>query len=105
MYYEGEHQQGVYHGKGKFYMNGTIAYDGDFVDGNANGYGKMYDQGKLAYDGEVIDNMPTGNGKNYLGDNSVKISITIHNTAAKKPSSGTFNVPAGIRIPTRADIQ
>ncbi|MEC0227364.1 MORN repeat-containing protein [Paenibacillus alba] len=105
LYYDGEHQDGIYQGKGKFYMNGAIAYDGDFVNGNANGTGKMYDNGKLAYEGEVVENMPTGNGSSYLGSTNMKISITIRNPGVQQSSGvSSFNVPQGVRIPTKGDI-
>ncbi|OPH54984.1 hypothetical protein BC351_30145 [Paenibacillus ferrarius] len=105
LYYDGEHQDGIYEGKGKFYMNGAIAYDGDFVNGNANGTGKMYDNGKLVYDGEVVENIPTGNGTSYLGGTDLKISITIRNPGVQRSSGvSSFNMPQGVRIPTKGDI-
>ncbi|WP_232695764.1 hypothetical protein [Brevibacillus daliensis] len=105
IYYDGEHQQGVYHGKGKFYMNGSIAYEGDFANGILSGTGKMYDNGKLVYDGEFIDNMPTGNGTNYLGNSNIQISFTIRNPAVIQHNGGSFNVPDGIRIPSYGEVQ
>ena len=50
--YEGQFQDGKYHGEGKLYdESDKLRYQGQFQDGNYHGEGKLYDDEGVFYEG------------------------------------------------------
>ena len=71
--YEGEWQQGNYHGSGTLReFEGDYAgyrYEGDFVEGSCHGQGRYYrPDGTLEYEGEWQQGEYHGQGRSYFDD-------------------------------------
>jgi len=70
-YYEGETQNNLRHGKGKFkYKDGRI-YDGQWKNDQKEGFGKDLDKNGLLYKGEFKENKRHGKGKKEYKDGSI----------------------------------
>ena len=69
--YEGDINNGKYHGKGKIvYNNGTI-YEGDFINGKFNGKGKLIEAvHKFTYEGGFVNGNRHGIGKQINDDST-----------------------------------
>jgi hypothetical protein len=65
MQYEGYVEQGIFNGKGKYYIENQLIYDGEFKDNLFNGYGKYYIGGNLFFEGQYVNGRATGPGKIY----------------------------------------
>jgi antitoxin component YwqK of YwqJK toxin-antitoxin module len=63
--YEGQVIQGIFNGKGKYFIENQLIYDGEFKDNLYYGHGKYYVNGKLKYDGDFVNNDREGYGKEY----------------------------------------
>lgn len=63
--YEGDMQDGLPHGKGKYTFDGTLWYEGDFVEGRMEGTGKITNMSdlKVHYEGDFKNNLPNGTGR------------------------------------------
>ncbi|MDF2960390.1 MAG: RspH10B [Paenibacillus sp.] len=65
MQYEGYVQQGIFNGKGKYYIENQLIYEGEFKNNLYHGYGKYYIGGKLHFEGNYVENGREGWGKEY----------------------------------------
>ena len=70
--YEGEFVKGAPHGQGKWYRpDCTLEYEGDFVGGEYHGQGKCYRlDGTLEYDGELSKGLYHGRGMFVCAEDS-----------------------------------
>ena len=93
--YEGNLNNGLYHGNGKLIENNLI-YIGDFEQGKKHGKGKLYylNNNKLLYEGDFNNDKKDGMGIEYSDDGSeytggFKDNIR-NGTGSLKNSNGTY---------------
>src|SRR6185436_17170323 len=72
--YEGEFQEGLYHGQGRLTAEGYV-YEGAFALGRKNGRGKEVFESGEQYEGEFVRNERTGHGVlRFAGPNGTALS-------------------------------
>lgn len=63
--YEGNFEQGRYHGQGTLYFGGLPRYVGDFRAGQFGGEGTLYEGERPVYIGQFARGLPNGQGSQY----------------------------------------
>jgi hypothetical protein len=52
----GEKQNGLAHGSGALYRDGTLLYEGEFREGYRLGHGSLFTDGVKFFEGEILEN-------------------------------------------------